>query len=68
MIELVANIVITVSAALLFAYWCRAACLLIWSEKAALDYGSAKRRPPVTEPGKASSGPSQEPALSKNFH
>jgi hypothetical protein len=68
MIELVANIVITVSAALLFAYWCRWACLLIWNEKAALDYGSAKRHLPVNGREKASSGPSQEPALSKNFH
>jgi len=68
MIELVANIVITVSAVLLFAYWCRWACLLIWSEKAALDYGNAKRRLPVNGRGKSSSGPSQEPALSKNFH
>jgi hypothetical protein len=41
MIELVATATITVSSALLFAYWFRYTCLLILSTKAARDYTSA---------------------------
>lgn len=67
MLELVSNIVITVSAALLFAYWFRWACLLIWSDGAALDHGSAKRRPPATAQARTSGDPAQERVPSKKF-
>jgi hypothetical protein len=39
MIELVANIVITVSSVLLFCYWSRCACALIRNQKATLNFG-----------------------------
>src|SRR5438477_6985094 len=41
MLELVATATITISSALLFAYWFRYTCLLILSTKAARDYTSA---------------------------
>jgi len=68
MIELVANILVTVTSALLFSYWFCCACLLIRNENAALDFGIfAKRGPPLTGQEQASNAPAQEPVLTKNL-
>ena len=58
MIELVANILVTVTSALLFSYWFGCACLLIRNENAALGFGIfAKLCPPLTGQEQASKTP-----------
>jgi hypothetical protein len=62
MIELVANLLITTTAAVLFAYWFRWACLLLRSEIA--GYYSAARQAPATGDTQSPDETAQESELS----
>lgn len=66
MIELVANLLITTTAAVLFAYWFRWACLLLRNEIALAYNIRAARQAPATADAQPPDGMAQEPELSEN--